>query len=69
MQSLQHDVEYINDILSYDVIKKQGVFNPDKVEELKNIYKQPGFTLNVPYETDLLITVITFGIFIDEFFS
>lgn len=66
---LQNNIEYINDILSYDTIKNQGYFNPDRIEELKNTYKQEGFTLNIPFESDLLITVITFGILLEEFFS
>lgn len=66
---LQNNIEYVNDLLSYDLIKKQGYFNPDQVESLKNTYQQPGFTLNVPYENDLLITVLTFGILLDRFFN
>lgn len=66
---LQKNVEYINDILSYDTIKKQGFFNPAQVEALKKIYSRPGFTINAPFENDLLITVITFGILHDRFFS
>lgn len=66
---LQNNVEYINDILSYDQIKRQGYFNPDKIEELKNMYKQDGFTLNIPFESDLLITVITFGMLLEEYFD
>ncbi|MCE7996679.1 MAG: asparagine synthase (glutamine-hydrolyzing) [Roseivirga sp.] len=66
---LQNKVEYINDLLSYDLIRKQGYFDPDKIESLKNTYKQDGFTLNIPFESDLLITVITFGILLDEYFN
>lgn len=66
---LQNNIEYINDILSYDRIKRQGFFNPDEIEKLKNIYKQKGYTINIPFENDLLITVITFGIFLDTFFE
>ena len=66
---LQKNVEYINDILSYDTIKKQGYFNADEIERLKTHYKQPGFTINAPFESDLLITVITFGILLDQFFT
>ncbi len=66
---LQHNIEYINDLLAYDRIKRQGYFDPDRVEALKNTYKQDGFTLNVPFEKDLLITVITFGILLDTFFN
>lgn len=66
---LQKNVAYINDLLSYDRIKQQGYFNPDQVEHLKNIYKQDGFTINAPFESDLLITVITFGILLDKYFT
>ncbi|SDI25469.1 asparagine synthase (glutamine-hydrolysing) [Chryseobacterium taeanense] len=66
---LQKNIEYINDILSYDLIKKQGYFNPDEVERLKKLYSQDGFTINAPFESDLLIIVITFGILLDTFFS
>lgn len=65
---LGRDIDYINEILSYDVIKKQGFFNPDQIERLKKQYSEEGFSINVPFESDLLITVITFGIFLNEFF-
>lgn len=64
---LRQDLEYVKDIISYDRIKKQGYFNPDTVEKLKKRYVSEGFQLNIPYENDLLITVITFGIFLEEF--
>jgi asparagine synthase (glutamine-hydrolysing) len=66
---LQKAVPYICDLLSYDQIKKQGYFNPDQVEALKRTYSQDGFTVNAPYESDLLITVITFGILLDKYFN
>jgi asparagine synthase (glutamine-hydrolysing) len=65
---LQKNIEYINDILSYDLIKKQGFFNPDEIEKLKNTYKRKDFTINAPFESDLLIVVITFGILLDKYF-
>jgi asparagine synthase (glutamine-hydrolysing) len=66
---LQRNNEYINDILSYERIKRQGYFDADLIEKLKKQYCQPGFTVNVPFETDLLIVVITFGILLDQFFE
>ena len=60
---------YINDILSYDRIRRQGYFNPDAIDRLKANYQQEGFTINAPFENDLLITVITFGILLDVFFD
>ena len=66
---LQNNVEYINDILSHARISRQGYFNPQQVEHLKRTYKQEGFSINAPFESDLLITVITFGILLDNYFS
>ncbi|WP_394751326.1 asparagine synthase (glutamine-hydrolyzing) [Spongiimicrobium salis] len=65
---LQKNVECVNDILSYDRVKKEGYFNPDTIEKLKKEYSKEGFTINAPFENDLLITVITFGMLTDEFF-
>lgn len=66
---LQKNIEYINDLLAYDTIKRQGFFDADEVERLRNTYKQDGFTINAPFESDILITVITFGILLDQFFE
>ncbi len=59
---LRQDIEWINDLLSYEKIKKQGYFNPDAVERLKKRYKSRKFELNPNLENDLLLIVLTFGI-------
>lgn len=64
---LKQDIEYINDILSSDLIKKQGYFNPVTIDNLKKQYLQDGFHLNLPFDMDLLIIPLTFGIFLQEF--
>lgn len=64
---LQQQVEWIEDLLSYERIKAQGVFNPATVEKLKARYRQPGFMLNPHLEVDLLMIVLTFGILLDLF--
>lgn len=64
---LKRDIEYINDLLSYENIKRQGYFNPGTIEKLKKQYTAEGFNLRIPYEVDLLIIVITFGIFLEVF--
>jgi asparagine synthase (glutamine-hydrolysing) len=66
---LQNNVEHIHDMLSYDLIKRQGYFNPDQVEKLKNIYKQKAYSVNWPFENDLLIIIYTFGILLETFFD
>jgi asparagine synthase (glutamine-hydrolysing) len=64
---LRNNIEWVNDLLSYDRIKRQGYFNPDTVERIKKIYSNPNFKLNLPYDSDLLIIVLTFNIFLDVF--
>jgi asparagine synthase (glutamine-hydrolysing) len=64
---LRRGIEWVNDILSFDRIKRQGYFNPHTVETLKTRYSREGFKLNLPFESDLLIVVLTFGIFLDLF--
>jgi asparagine synthase (glutamine-hydrolysing) len=66
-QLLRNNVAWVNDLLSYDRIKRQGYFNPDVVERLKMIYKADNFKLNLPFESDLLIVILTFNIFLDVF--
>jgi asparagine synthase (glutamine-hydrolysing) len=64
---LQHGIEWINDMVSHDRIKRQGYFNPDVIGRLRAEYTESGFKLNLPFEDDLLIIVLTFGIFLDTF--
>ncbi len=64
---LRQDVQWLNDLLSYDKIKREGYFNPDTIERLGKIYRQDNFTVNQTFENDLLMTVITFEIFLELF--
>ena len=64
---LRQNIEWISDLLSYERIKRQGYFNPDVIERLKAQYSKEGFRLNLPFESDLLMTVLSFGIFLDTF--
>jgi len=66
-QLLRNNVEWIEDMLSYDRIKRQGYFNPDTVERLKKMYRKDNFKLNLPYDSDLLIVILTFNIFLEVF--
>ncbi|MET0462945.1 MAG: asparagine synthase (glutamine-hydrolyzing) [Chitinophagaceae bacterium] len=59
--------EYVNDMLSYDRIKRQNYFDADRIESLKAEYSQEDFRLNIPFDNDLLITVLTFGVFLEQF--
>jgi asparagine synthase (glutamine-hydrolysing) len=51
---------WVQDVLSYDRIRRQGYFNPDTVEALKARYLVDGFKINQPLEADLLMFVLTF---------
>jgi asparagine synthase (glutamine-hydrolysing) len=64
---LQQNIEWINDLLSYERIKRQGYFNPVMTERLKKQYSQPGFRLHPHLESDLLMVVLAFGLLLDLF--
>ncbi|HEX2269095.1 MAG TPA: asparagine synthase-related protein, partial [Pyrinomonadaceae bacterium] len=64
---LNRSIEWIEDLLSFERIKREGYFNPVAVETLKKQYREPGFKLNIPFETDLLTIVLTFGLFLETF--
>ena len=64
---LKQEVPWINDLLAYDKIKREGYFNPDTVERLKKTYRGDKFTVNQTFDNDLLMTVITFEIFLELF--
>ncbi|SLK20213.1 MULTISPECIES: asparagine synthase (glutamine-hydrolyzing) [unclassified Paenibacillus] len=59
--------EYLINLLSKERLKKQGYFNPDFVHELVEQYSRNDFRLNLPYESDILIIIITFCVFLDVF--
>jgi asparagine synthase (glutamine-hydrolysing) len=64
---LKNNIPWVEDMLSYDRIKRQGYFNPDTIERLKKMYRAENFSLNLPFDDDLLIVVLTFNIFLDQF--
>lgn len=64
---LKNNIEWVADMLSYDRIKRQGFFNPDTVERLKKLYSRDNFRLNMPFDSDLLIIVLTFNLFLEIF--
>ncbi|MDN5217511.1 asparagine synthase (glutamine-hydrolyzing) [Fulvivirgaceae bacterium BMA12] len=66
-QLLKSNSEWVNDIMSYERIKRQGYFNPDNIERLKKLYRRDDFILNPPYDDDLLIIILTFNILLETF--
>ena len=53
--------------LSRDRIERQGYFDAEEIEKLKARYGTPGFFLSLPLEEDLLMVVLTFSLFLEEF--
>jgi asparagine synthase (glutamine-hydrolysing) len=64
---LRQNNEWLEDLLSYERIKRQGYFNPDVIERLKKIYRADGFNINQTFDDDLLMVVLTFNIWLDIF--
>lgn len=66
-QLLRKGVAWVEDLLSPATIRRQGYFDADAVTAIKRRYRAPDFRLSVPNEDDLLLIVLTFGIFLDAF--
>ncbi len=64
---LKRNIEYIDDLLSFETIKRQGFFNPRSIEKIKAQYMKDNFVLNLPFDSDLLMIVLTLGILVEEF--
>ncbi len=64
---IRQNIEWIEDMLSYETIKRQGYFNPDTIERLKTMYRDDSFILSQTFENDLLMIVLSFGIFSELF--
>jgi asparagine synthase (glutamine-hydrolysing) len=64
---IQQNIEWVNDLLSSETIRRMGYFNPDTVERLRQTYSEPGFNLSQTYEDDFLMIVLTFNLFAELF--
>jgi asparagine synthase (glutamine-hydrolysing) len=64
---IRSGTEWIQDMLSFDRIARQGYFNPEAVEALKQQYSAKDFRLNQPLEADILVFVLSFGVLLDTF--
>ena len=64
---LQSGAAWIEDLLSRERISREGYFDADEVERLKGLYRTPGFQLNIPYEDDLLMVVLSFNLLKERF--
>jgi asparagine synthase (glutamine-hydrolysing) len=64
---LKNNIEWVQDMLSASRIARQGYFDPETVETLKKLYMKDSFKLNLPFDSDLLIIILTFNIFLELF--
>mgnify|MGYP001143291893 CR=1 FL=1 len=66
-EMLKKNVSIVNEFMSDSIIKKQGIFDVDYVNLLKERYMEDGFKLNIPYDSDYLIIVLTVTMFNEIF--
>ena len=59
--------DLVDHLLDPATIRRQGYFDVDEVQRLRAEYSQPGFRLNAPFERDVLLVVLTFGLFLEAF--
>ncbi len=64
---LKQGVHWIDELLSEQRIRRDGYFDPAFVMKLAKRYRESGFRLSMPFETDILMIVITFCLFVDIF--
>jgi asparagine synthase (glutamine-hydrolysing) len=58
---------WVDSYLSRQRIRREGYFDPDAVQQLKERYSDDEYSLDLIAEDDLLMTVITHGIFLETF--
>ncbi len=66
-EMLKRNVAIVSEFMSDEIIKKQGIFDIDYVNQLKKRYLEEGFKLNIPYESDYLIVILTVTMFNEIF--
>ena len=59
--------DWMMDMLSTDTIKRQGYLNPDTIARLRRTYEGDGYRVNQTFDVDLMMVVLSFQIFLEEF--
>lgn len=54
-------------LLEPERIRREGYFNPATVARLRSLYLQENFHLNQTFDADLMMVILTFQIFLEEF--
>ena len=60
-------IDWAREVLDPATIERQGYFNAETVERLRMMYSEDGFSVNQTFDNDLLMIVLTFGLFLREF--
>jgi asparagine synthase (glutamine-hydrolysing) len=63
---LQAGLPWVAELLAPARIARDGVWSPAAVSWLVQRNTQPGFRLDLPFEEDLLLVVLTFNLLLDE---
>ncbi|HEY0844908.1 MAG TPA: asparagine synthase (glutamine-hydrolyzing) [Noviherbaspirillum sp.] len=58
---------WLMDLLAPDTIRRQGYLNPDTVARLRKACEQDGCRVNQTFDVDLMMVVLSFQIFLEEF--
>ncbi|MBY6263499.1 asparagine synthase (glutamine-hydrolyzing) [Azospirillum sp. 412522] len=66
-QLLRAGIDWVEDLLSSATIRRHGYFDVAAVEALKAGHRASDMALAGPDEEDLLMIVLTFGLFVEEF--
>jgi asparagine synthase (glutamine-hydrolysing) len=64
---LKQNIQWMNDLLSHEKIKREGFFDPDAIERLKKRSRADHFAVNPTFENDLLMIILTFEVFLERF--
>lgn len=64
---LQRRIPWVEELLSPETIRRQNIFNADLVQRLRTGQLDAGARPNTTFDTDLLMLVLTCGLFLDAF--
>lgn len=64
---LKRRVDWIDDLLSPALLRRQGYFDADAVERLRQSHLGDRKRLNATFDTDVLMLVLSFGLFLELF--
>ncbi|WP_424217347.1 asparagine synthase (glutamine-hydrolyzing) (plasmid) [Streptomyces sp. BI20] len=59
--------DWFEELLSPSVVRKQGYFNPETVTALVRRQRDPGGHVHAHLDTDYLMVIATFALFVEEF--